>query len=116
MPKISVTGHMRVDMRERSCAISLLVNEREIELVAGFEAKRGRLHLSLDGVRLDGTEHALALSLTLTRREKMQKVPDYVNLVSISAARYAPIDERMDAALADFLAAWEQMKTDLGNK
>lgn len=114
MPAISVTGNMTVNMRERSFALSLLVNEREVLLVGGFDADRRQMRLSLDGVRVDGTEHTLSLALTITKRERMSKVPDYVGLVSISAARYAPIDERMDAALADLLAAWEQMKTDLG--
>ncbi len=103
-----VDGALTFAKGDRRFTLSLDVDGEAYAITGSMDMDRKRLLVAVDGVTVRGEEKNLALSLEVCRWDKMPNAPeDYVNLATISASRYAPIEAWLTEAGAELSAVWQ---------
>ena len=104
---LSVSGTLAANRRDKTYALALTQEGDTREFCGRYDFGKKVFSLSVDSCTVNGEARKLSLSLALTRSEATPEVPAYSNLVTLDAARYAPIDERVSATKESFDAARE---------
>lgn len=107
---LSVSGTLAANRRDKGYTLTLTQTGETREFAGRYDFGKKVFSLSVDGCTVNSETRKLSLSLTLARSEAMPGIPAYANLVTLDAARYAPIDERVNAARESFDAARESVK------
>ncbi len=102
---LSLAGELNVDRAKHTFTLCYEVGDSEYCLAGSYRFSATAFRLAIERVEVDGEHRTFDLAIEIKRFDKMPKPPEYVNLATIKATTYAPIDERIRATLAELKAA-----------
>lgn len=81
------------------------------EISGKCDWKYAELHLSVDEMTVNGRDTDFRATLSVIEEERPPKIPEYVNLFTMSEIRFEPISGKLESGMEELKALWEE--TDL---
>ena len=75
-----------------------------------FDKKIDGFEVSVNTVTVNGAAHRFSLSLAIKTDDKAEPMPEYVNLATVSEARFEPIAARITQEMNTLRSAWGEHK------
>ena len=105
-----VTGTLSADKSEDKFVFSLTKGEENRVFEGGFDKKIDGFEVSVHTVKINGEAHRFSLSLAMKTDDKAEPMPEYVNIATVSEARFEPIAARITQETTAFRLAWGDHK------
>jgi len=100
-----ITGTFDLDKKQDAYTLTLGKNGVVKTVNGSFSCKNDAFVFSVDGIKTGDVPTDFKLSLTVKEDAEMPTTPPYVNLVTVTEQRIAPVAERAKGAKDAFLAA-----------
>lgn len=107
---VRVSGTLSADKSEDKFVLSLNKGDENRVFEGSFDKKIDGFEVSVNTVKINGQEHRFSLSLTVKTDDKAETLPEYVNLATVSEARFEPIATRITQEKIAFRLAWGDHK------
>ena len=107
---LRVTGVLSADKKEDKFTFSLAKGEESRVFEGSFDKKIDGFELAVETVKVNGEPHRFSLSVVVKTDDKAEAMPEYVNLATVSEARFEPIADRIKQQLDAFRTAWGDHK------
>jgi hypothetical protein len=107
---LRITGTLSADKNEDKFAFSLTKGEETRVFEGSFDKKIDGFEVSVNTVTVNGAAHRFSLSLAIKTDDKAEPMPEYVNLATVSEARFEPIAARITQEMIAFRLAWGDHK------
>ena len=95
------------DRKSDAFTLTLQKGDQTRVLEGGFDKKIDGFEVSVNTVTVNGEARRFSVSLAVKTDDKAEKMPVYVNLVTVTEAQFDPIAERATAARDAWKAAWD---------
>ena len=105
-----ITGTLSADKKEDKFTFSLIKGEENRVFEGSFDKKIDGFEVAVNAVRINGAEHRFSLSLAVKTDDTAEPLPEYVNLATVSEARFEPIAARITQETIAFRSAWGEHK------
>ena len=102
-----VKGTLLADRKSDAFTLTLQKGDQTRVLEGGFDKKIDGFEVSVNTVTVNGEARRFSVSLAVKTDDKAEKMPVYVNLVTVTEAQFDPIAERATAARDAWKAAWD---------
>ncbi|MBO5354578.1 MAG: hypothetical protein J6B09_00750 [Clostridia bacterium] len=107
---LRMSGTLSADKSEDKFVLSLNKGEDNRVFEGSFDKKIDGFEVSVDTVKINGEEHRFSLSLAIKTDDKAAPLPEYVNLATVSEARFEPIAARITQEMNTLRSAWGEHK------
>lgn len=103
---LASTGALEADRRADTFVLTLVQGGQTRSFSGQYAFDKNCFSLKVNAAVVNGEAKKMALSLTVTKDADAPALPQYVNLATITTARYEPILERATSTKEQFLADW----------